>query len=129
MPDATDHLLASPENEARLKKSLAEALAEARSVSNGSPELDERPNQPKVSPNSTQDLENRFGFHPATEETKPLHEWTRGIFLEVANAVSKKIPNGREKSLVLTHLEEASFWANAAIARGLAPLEQKPNNG
>jgi hypothetical protein len=37
----------------------------------------------------------------------------KGAAMFVANTV----PEGREKSLALTRLEEALFWSNAGIAR------------
>lgn len=69
------------------------------------------------------ELENRFGFHPATDETKKLHQDVREGFVEFTDRLLKLIPEGREKSLVVTALEEASMWANAGIARNLAPLK------
>lgn len=71
-----------------------------------------------------QDIKNRFGFHPATDETKPLHQEVRALFVETATKLNELVPAGREQALVLTSLEEASFWANAGIARVLAPLKE-----
>lgn len=69
-----------------------------------------------------EDLENRFGFHKATEKTAPLHQEIRSIFLNMAIDLNNKLPEGREKSLAFTALQEASMWSNAAIACNLAPL-------
>lgn len=64
------------------------------------------------------DLNNRFRFHPATTTGRQLaHESVREIARTAANQLNDLLPEGREKSLVMTHLEEAMFWANAAIAR------------
>lgn len=65
------------------------------------------------------DLNNRFSFHPATAENNkgPLHDTVRMKCLELASSLNALIPEGREKSLVITHIEEAMFWANAAVAR------------
>jgi hypothetical protein len=63
------------------------------------------------------DVENRFAFHPATETTGPKHDAVRATLLRVAKQMQRDLPDGREKSLVLTKLEETMFWANAAIAR------------
>lgn len=64
------------------------------------------------------DLENRFTFHPATtEDTKKAHESVRNGCLAHARELNSLLPEGREKALAMTHLEEVMFWANAAIAR------------
>ncbi|WP_280186016.1 MULTISPECIES: DUF7681 family protein [Nocardia] len=69
-------------------------------------------------PDSTADIDNRFDFHPATtEERRTEHEDIRAAHKEVAHFIDRTVPPGREKSLALTNLEQAMFWANAAIAR------------
>lgn len=63
------------------------------------------------------DLANRFTYHPPTPVKALQHENVRAVLLSAAQELSANLPAGREKSLVITHLEEAMFWANAAIAR------------
>ncbi len=64
------------------------------------------------------DIDNRFAFHPAsTEEKRNEHTSIREHCRELASFINEKVPEGREKSLAITHLEEVMFWANAAIAR------------
>jgi hypothetical protein len=66
----------------------------------------------------TPDLIRRFTFHPVTDPARgKAHEDVRATILEVADHFDDVLPAGREKSLAITHLEEAMFWANAAIAR------------
>lgn len=67
---------------------------------------------------SADDLFNRFSFHPAkTEAKQAAHEVVRASCLGVADVFDDLVPDGREKALAITKLEEAMFWANAAIAR------------
>lgn len=64
------------------------------------------------------DIENRFGYHPPrTPERIEDHENARAQVKSLAHQVRETCPEGREKSLALTKLEEALFWWNAAIAR------------
>ncbi len=68
----------------------------------------------------TQDLEHRFAFHAATtEEKKAEHGSVRDACLKLALFINEKVPDGREKSLAITNLEEVMLWANAAIARNV----------
>lgn len=63
------------------------------------------------------DLEWRFRYHPPmTAEKTQWHEFVRSSCLRLAKGFAD-LPDGREKSLALTKLEEVMFWANAAIAR------------
>lgn len=65
------------------------------------------------------DLESRFSFHPATPENDKgvTHDAVRIECKSLALRLNNLLPEGREKSLAITHLEEVMFWANAAIAR------------
>lgn len=63
------------------------------------------------------DLENRFNYHAPDEVKKRAHERVRTYLLQMAQEFNISLPEGREKSLAITKLEEAMFWANAAIAR------------
>lgn len=63
------------------------------------------------------DLENRFTYHNPSEGNKPKHVQVNETLLAVAEDFDELLPDGREKSLALTKLEEAKFWSNAAIAR------------
>jgi hypothetical protein len=71
------------------------------------------------------EVNERFGFHPATEDTRPLHENCRAAFILLGEYLVDILPEGREKSLAFTALQEASMWSNAAIAME-APLVGPP---
>jgi hypothetical protein len=63
------------------------------------------------------DIDRIFDHHPlATDEDALAHEQVREAFKRLAITLTN-LPNGRERSLVFTKLEEASFWAHAAVAR------------
>lgn len=65
------------------------------------------------------DIDHRFRYHPPRdEETKDAHAFVRGELGGAAVELERRLPPGREKALAITKLEEAMFWANAAIARG-----------
>jgi hypothetical protein len=63
------------------------------------------------------EINHRFDHH-APDETKILkHQIARSAIKDAAQEFYDFLPEGREKALALTKLEEALFWANAAIAR------------
>jgi hypothetical protein len=67
---------------------------------------------------NSQDLSNRFTYHPPKDENqKAKYEKIRKMGFDFANYINNFCPEGREKSLAITKLEEACFWANAGIAR------------
>jgi hypothetical protein len=67
---------------------------------------------------SPEDIEHRFAFHAATtDEKRDAHTSVRQTCRRAADHINETCPDGREKSLALTALEEAMFWANAALAR------------
>lgn len=72
---------------------------------------------------SRDELAHRFQFHPAdSDNKKDAHEQVRDVCLEAADKIVELTgAESREQSLAVTKLEEAMFWANAAIARGDGP--------
>jgi hypothetical protein len=63
------------------------------------------------------ELNKRFIHHPPSPERAEAHAYVRSRLHFLAEDLDRRLPDGREKSLVMTKLEEAMFWANAAIAR------------
>lgn len=70
-------------------------------------------------------IEFDFTNHTPSKEGIALIEANRKIAKEFATHVAD-LPVGREQSLAITKIEEALFYANAAVARThLAELENK----
>lgn len=63
------------------------------------------------------DVTNRFRYHKPDERTAAKHALVRLKCYELACELNDLIPDGREKSLSITHLEEVMYWANASLAR------------
>ncbi|KKM03839.1 hypothetical protein LCGC14_1770450 [marine sediment metagenome] len=68
----------------------------------------------------TQDLENRFTYRPPKPGQPEIYQILRAKALMVAGTINTHVPDGREKSIAITKLEEVMMWANAGIARGKA---------
>lgn len=67
------------------------------------------------------EIDRRFAYHPPRSNTRvDEHALVRGIVRSAATELAW-LPDGREKSLAYTALEEAMFWANAAVARAEDP--------
>jgi hypothetical protein len=66
---------------------------------------------------ASQDLQNRFDYHKPNAKKVLEHETVRMQVKSLAAEWDHSLPVGREQALALTKLEEAMFWANAAIAR------------
>lgn len=65
-----------------------------------------------------EDIAHRFAFHAATtEEKRDEHTSIRQACRRLADDLNERLPDGREKSLAITHLEQVMFWGNAAVAR------------
>jgi hypothetical protein len=71
------------------------------------------------------ELARRFNYHaPKTQEKADQHERIRAVCLGAAEELVQLTgAPTREQSLAITHLEEAMFWANAAVAREITALE------
>jgi hypothetical protein len=64
------------------------------------------------------ELRERFGYSPNPDRAHAAAQAdVHRRLLQVAVVMSNVLPQGREATLVITKLEEALFWADAAIAR------------
>lgn len=58
-----------------------------------------------------------FTYHaPRDPETIEAHEAVNAFMLRVARELDNLLHGSREKSLVMTKLQEARMWANACVA-------------
>lgn len=62
-------------------------------------------------------LENNFTYHAPKEDQQQRYLELRARAKDLAFLIVAETPPSREQSCALTSLEEAIFWANAAIAR------------
>lgn len=72
------------------------------------------------------DLDNRFTYHAPKPGQPARYEDIRSHAKELALHILEETPACREQSLALTHLEEAVFWSNAAIARNDSKVFTQP---
>jgi hypothetical protein len=63
------------------------------------------------------DLASRFTYHPPVGDQATIYEMIRDRAHGLAQFINERCPDSREKSLAVTHIEDAIMWANAAIAR------------
>jgi hypothetical protein len=57
-----------------------------------------------------------FQYHPLNERGVAACNEVRGNFTELLTKIEATIPAGRERSLVVTKLQEACNWAVRAVA-------------
>jgi hypothetical protein len=62
-------------------------------------------------------LENTFTYHAPKDDQPERYVMLRDKAKDLAYTIVTFTPVSREQSLAITHLEEAIFYANAAIAR------------
>lgn len=65
----------------------------------------------------TYPLKNNFLYHKPFGDQPNRYEGIRAYGMVMAQHILDSTPISREQSLALTKIEEAVFWANAAIAR------------
>lgn len=62
-------------------------------------------------------IENNFMYHSPKPGQPEKYHALREKAKELAYLIAELVPAGREQSLAMTNLEQATFWANAGIAR------------
>ena len=63
------------------------------------------------------EIEVRFTYHPPKEGQPEIYTRIRDQAKALALYLVYHLPESREASLALTHLEQMVMWANAAVAR------------
>jgi hypothetical protein len=63
------------------------------------------------------ELEIRFTYHPPFGTQPDRYIMLRKQAMALAGMIYDECPDSRERSLAITKVEEAVFWANSAIAR------------
>lgn len=62
-------------------------------------------------------ITNAFVYHDPKDDQLERYNALRAEAHTLASHIVESCPPSRERSVALTHLETAIFWANAAIAR------------
>lgn len=63
------------------------------------------------------EIAERFHYHPPSPAGRDAHAELSDRFTELAVRIQQLVPEGRERALVMTKLEEAKMWASAGVAR------------
>lgn len=70
-----------------------------------------------VTDKEIEDLKNRFTYHSPKDDQPQRYVFLRDAAYELGMHILELTPPSRERALAITNLEQAIFWANAAIAR------------
>jgi hypothetical protein len=70
---------------------------------------------PKVE--ALKDVGNRFSYHPPKGDQANRYTVMRDLFRQLAEYIVLNTPASREQSTALSHLDAASMFSNASIAR------------
>ncbi len=62
-------------------------------------------------------IDNNFKYHAPKAGQPEIYEEIRNKAKELVMLINERAPDGREKSLAITNIEQAVMWANAGIAR------------
>jgi len=68
-------------------------------------------------PIESENLDSMFVFHAPKGDQAERYGEIRAAARELAAFISERCPKSRELSMALSHVDEAVFCANAAIAR------------
>ena len=68
---------------------------------------------------SHEELKERFRYHSLTPKQRMAINSVRDTTMGLAVILNERLPEGREKSLAMTKLEECAMWANKAIAHSI----------
>jgi hypothetical protein len=66
---------------------------------------------------TNEELQTRFTYHSPKPGQPEAYQALRDNARQLAEMMADLCPDSRELSLAQTNLEQAIFWANAAIAR------------
>lgn len=72
---------------------------------------------PTITDQEIEVIDNNFTYHAPKGDQADRYGMIRGNAKLLAFLITDKCPASRERILAITKLEEAVFWANAAIAR------------
>lgn len=68
-------------------------------------------------PLSDKEIDDRMTYHAPSPDGIRRHQNLSLRIGDAMRAVEALCPDGREKALAFTNLEQAKFWASAAVAR------------
>ena len=61
-------------------------------------------------------IRNTFQYHSPNPESIKVHEAIRELITETTVMIAALIPESRERSLFITHMQQGQMMANAAVA-------------
>lgn len=66
---------------------------------------------------SENEIINRVTYHKPSESGVERHKRLSDAAAALLRTIEEIVPDGREKSLAITKIEEAKMWASAGVAR------------
>lgn len=75
-----------------------------------------------TNPVIAEQIRNGMGFHPGNKNVAGIYEHLRNEYMALAVLVNEVVPDGRDKSLAITHLEDALMRSIRGVAINLTDL-------